>query len=358
MKIDLNKIDKSKFQIKEKDGLFLVNPINNPKWTKYELIFRSSIWNEDGELVSAGFKKFFNWEENNELSNWNNDITGCEFIEKLDGSLLICSWYKGNFIYRTRGTFDVYQFDNSSEVTQLREKYNIDSVLDITVRDKGTLLFEWTTPSNKIVLNYDKPDLTLVGYIFHDDYTYADQETLDNIAKLFKWNRPGRYDFNKIDNLKCVKDWIDVEGICMYYNDGQSILKIKSFDYLKKHSFKSNLNWERLVNMYWDWKESFEYDSDMFFKHISDLYDFELRKYVEDLYEKKLLKVNGEYNWSASIAYDFFEKNKYLTRKDYALKLQEQFNQKPFVRTLAFKYLDGKLPDSKTIRNFYINYYN
>jgi len=352
MKINLKYINREKFSVKEKDGLFLVNPnLNYVDYKKDELIFRSSIWDAEGNLVSAGFKKFFNWDEN-KLSKQPKDIEGCDFIEKIDGSLLICSKYKDKLIFRTRGTFEAYQFPNSNEIDMLRQKYNIDSQLD----ERYSLLFEWVTPSNKIVLNYTKPDLYLVGVIRHEDYNYAVQDALDEFADICGWKRPKRFTFNSIEGLMTVKDWINQEGICMYYNSGQSIVKIKSFDYLKKHSFKTNLNWERLVDMYWDWKESDEYDSDMFFSYIEEIYDYEIRKYVEEIYGTKLLNANQDFLCGLECADYFYMQNERLSRKEYALLLQDRFSQSPFVRTVAFKYLDGKEIDSKLKRNFYYYY--
>lgn len=363
MKIDLKKIDPFKFSIKENDGLYLINPNQNyTDWNEDELIFRSSIWNEYGYLVSAGFKKFFNWDEKKELSKQPNDLLLTTAMEKLDGSLLICSYYEGKLIFRTRGTFDAYQFKNSDEIDMFREKYNLDAIMEIAVKEQSSLLFEWTTPSNKIVLQYNEPDIRLVGSIYHEDYSYATQKELNDIAKLFKLKRPKIYEFSSIQNLMSVKDWVGDEGVCLYYNGDQSIVKIKSLDYLKKHSFKSHLNWERLVDMYLEWKDSNDYIADEFFIYLETLYDYEIRKFVEEKYKDQLLNCIQDY-WddvdTATIYY--FDYGNYYERKEYAVKLQKIYKDRPFVISLAFAYLNQDRWEeiqTKLRRKFFINYNN
>ena len=68
MKIDLDKIDLSQFKITWGDfcgqECALVNPIiQGTNWTQTNSIFRSSVWDKEGRLVSAGMKKFTNWME-------------------------------------------------------------------------------------------------------------------------------------------------------------------------------------------------------------------------------------------------------------------------------------------------------
>ena len=103
---------------------FLVCPKDfGVQWNKDNLIFRSSIWNEQGEPVSLSFKKFFNWEEQKELVPFPSSTKNCSLIEKKDGSLLIISKYKNQIIHRTRGTFDASNLENGHEIEFLKQKY-------------------------------------------------------------------------------------------------------------------------------------------------------------------------------------------------------------------------------------------
>lgn len=365
MIIDISKIDESKFTIKKKNDLILVNPNNNyTDWREDEIIFRSSVWNTDGELVSAGFKKFFNYGEKNNLKNQAPDymIKGLDFINKEDGSLLICSIYKGNIIYRTRGTFDVYQFPNSNEITELRKKYNLDKyLLKINKLTDCSVLFEWNTPSNTIVIHHSEPDLKLVGVVKHEDYTYLTQEQLDDIAEVCNWKRPERYTFSSFADMFKVKDWINKEGVVMYYNNGQSMIKYKSLDYLKKHSFKSNMNYERLVDLFLEYFNSAEPHSEyldivkMFFQSIEQTFDFEIRKYCEDLWLKKLETAYDDYEKSIIAITILLNLFKDSDRKMKAMVIKDRLKN-TIEQSIAFCLIDNENVYPKLKKLYFLNY--
>ena len=93
------------------------------KWTKQNLMFRSSIWKINSEAdwtpVSLSFKKFFNWDEQPDLDYTPFSLAangGCQILEKCDGSTLIVSKYKGELIIRTRGTADASFMENGHEL--------------------------------------------------------------------------------------------------------------------------------------------------------------------------------------------------------------------------------------------------
>lgn len=57
------------------------------EFTEKTAIFRSSIWSKDGELLSAGMKKFTNWLENTEHFPDPTTINDTDIRLKLDGCL-------------------------------------------------------------------------------------------------------------------------------------------------------------------------------------------------------------------------------------------------------------------------------
>ena len=100
MKINLSEIDKESFMVHEStiygEPLYLVQPQHiGCKWSQENKRFRSSIWNAEGELVSAGFPKFTNWGEAPEVFPLPKSLKGAYVNEKLDGSLLVVSKYRG-----------------------------------------------------------------------------------------------------------------------------------------------------------------------------------------------------------------------------------------------------------------------
>ncbi len=122
---DLSKIDTENFIVRkglvagEECTLVFPNHIGC-KWSKDNMIFRSSMWNSEGSLISAGFKKFFNYGEQPDLVPHPESTRGAEAIMKVDGSLLTVSKYRGELIIRTRGTVSAYMHDNGPEIDILR----------------------------------------------------------------------------------------------------------------------------------------------------------------------------------------------------------------------------------------------
>ncbi len=261
MKIDLQTVDKEQFMMHEHlwngEVLTLIQPQHiGASWTQETKIFRSSVWNSDGELVSAGFPKFVNWGEKPDTFPVPHSINGCTVVEKLDGSLLIVSKYKGEYILRTRGTIDGTSLDNGYELATFK-----DNNADFLNADKSdtwaySVLFEWTSPKNKIVLDYgDQPQWFLVGIVSHSDYSLMPQNELDEFAKEYGMKRPATFQFGDLSSLMLgVDDWKDKEGVVIYSAvngvPDQMLHKVKAASYLTRHRFKENATFEATMDLY------------------------------------------------------------------------------------------------------------
>ena len=266
MKIDISKIDTEQFAVDEHiingELCYLVQPkALSCNWNQSNKIFRSSLWNSEGELISASFPKFVNWSENPENFPVPTSLNKAVVMEKLDGSTLIISKYKGQFIIRTRGTIDATNLEkNGFEISYLLEKYPVITKGGTTFYNsysedwEFSLIFEWTSPFNQIVLNYgDEADIKLIGIIEHRDYSLWNQVALNDVAKQLGVGRPATYQFDSIEDLiSDVQLWDGKEGVCVYSKGGQEIHKVKSFQYLKLHYFKSNATYENTVELFFE----------------------------------------------------------------------------------------------------------
>jgi hypothetical protein len=186
---------------------YLVQPIHiGATWTKENLIYRSSLWDKDGHPVSLSFKKFFNYDEKPDIFPAPSDLKNAKLMEKLDGSTLIFSRYKGHTVIRTRGTVDARKQENGYEIDYLLQKYSaFAKMLNESNFDtfSESFIFEWLSPTNRIVLNYgDEPDMVLTAIIDHDDYSYASQDTLDSFAKMWNLRRPRTFSYNSVEEMK------------------------------------------------------------------------------------------------------------------------------------------------------------
>lgn len=282
MKIDLQSIDRTQFMVHEHlvngELMYLVQPQQmGCNWTQENKIFRSSLWSFDGELVSAGFPKFVNWGEKPEVFPLPTSLDNATIVEKLDGSLLIVSKWKGHYILRTRGTSDATKLDNGYEL----EIFKQNILPKLSANDSSdtwdySYLFEWVSPIQKIVINYgDEPQWYLVGGVEHKDYSLWQQVGLDNVAHQFDLKRPATYTFNSIDDLlKSIEEWKGKEGVVVYTSNDQMLHKVKSAWYLYLHRMKSELSsLEKVIDV---WLEFDKPGYQEFYERIAKQFDYEL----------------------------------------------------------------------------------
>lgn len=352
MKIDLNAIDKEQFMVHEHvlngEVIYLVQPCHiGAKWTQANKHLRSSVWNTEGELVSAGFPKFTNWGENPENFPVPSSLKDTTIVEKIDGSLLIVSKYKGNLILRTRGTVDAFKLDNGHELELFKEQFNNSLKWQTPDTWNVSLLFEWVSPHQRIILNYgEQPEWYIVGIVNHHDYSLHSQKSLDMWGKNYQFKRPVSYDFPSVEDLmKDVEAWKGKEGVVVYSGEGQVLHKVKGAWYLALHRMKESLaSIDKVIDV---WYEQGEPTYAEFEKFIVDNFDWELftqiRGDVSRICDAKI-GVNAIISGMKLFVNETLKK--LPTRKDQAIKVIQSYgntNRASFV----FKFLDGKTLDSE-----------
>jgi hypothetical protein len=318
------------------------------KWDLSNLQFRSSVW--DGEkCISAGFKKFFNLGEKPDLyPPLPEDLKGVSCVEKIDGSCLIVSRYRDQVIARTRGTVDARRMENGHEIDYLQKKYP----MAFDVPFGYTYLYEWTTPTNRIVLDYgDEPQLFLVGAIENSTYRLETQEKLDELARILGVRRPRRYTFSSLQNMvETVAAFEEAEGVCAYYNDDQNIVKIKGVRYLTLHAFKSQCTLDNLLDIYMTLRSSLNFvpSLDGFFEYIERNFDYECAVQARPLMYS-IVASAGLLEAEICFLRDVIERFQGSPKKDFALYVLE--HHKP-VSAIAFHLWDkpGKPVADKILR--------
>lgn len=279
MKIDLNTIDRENFTVKEVQfagqKAFLVNPNHiGAKWDSQNLIFRSSIWSESGELLSCGFLKFFNATEKPEIDPLPASLRGARVLEKLDGSLGIFDFVNGEFSSRTRGTENSNRLENAADFEEIKGRYDIRGFLE--QNPHLSLLCEITSPRQRIVIDYgDTPEAYLIGLVDKRDYSYLSQDEVEKVAAKLGMPRPRSYNFNSIEEITAgLQTLKGIEGYCLYYGDDQKIRKFKAEFYLTLHRLKSEIsNQEKLCELYINIGRPSFAD---FQKYLNDAFDWEI----------------------------------------------------------------------------------
>jgi len=280
MKIDIQKVDLTQFMVHEHslngEIVYLIQPQHiGTKWHQDNKHMRSVVVNYAGEVISAGFPKFTNWGENPDHFPVPNSLKHCTVVEKLDGSLLIVSKYNGQYILRTRGTVDASTLANGHEL-EIFKNTILSKLADNNDTWDYSVLFEWLSPINKIVLNYgDEPSWRLIGFINHINYSLAQQDMLDAMAKKYGFDRPPTYTFSSVEDLlKDVDQWRGKEGVVVYSKNDQMLHKVKGAWYLALHHMKSELsNIEKVIDV---WLEQGMPDYQTFYSYIFTTFDYEL----------------------------------------------------------------------------------
>jgi len=352
MVTDLTVIDETQFDVVPHllcgETVYLVTPKRmGVNWNQSNKIFRSSVWNSSGELISASFFKFVNWGEKPEVFPVPHSLHGATIVEKLDGSLLIVSKYKGEFIIRTRGTVDATKLDNGHEIELFKSKHSLVLNHDMSETWDHSVLFEWTTPTNRIVIDYGtEPEWKLIGLIYHDDYSLAGQDTLDFVANKLNLRRPETFTFRSTEELiSSVEQWKGKEGVCVYSKAGQEIHKVKGFEYLKLHYFKSNATFENTVDLFFEFGMPTYQE---FQTKLVEHFDWECANMVLG-FTSTICDGFKEVNKIVSSMKEYVEPLKTVSRKEAAQKILGSFantNRGSY----CFQLLDGKILDKDCLK--------
>lgn len=281
MKIDPSNLDRSQFKIKEinlfnEECLLIIPSELGVDWTQDNLVFRSVLLRKsDNHPVSLNWKKFLNLNEKPHLYPDPKNYNDWTIDSKEDGSTCLISKYKGNLITRTRGSPNLDGHANAHEVKDILDKNpNITDNYYVN-SEKYTLLFEWLSPSWRIIIKHEKPELILIGGIKHEDYSCLSVKELDQLAAEIGVKRPKKFTFNNISEIiENCKTLENQEGYVLSYNNNQNRVKLKGDWYLKIHYLKAQVGGIKGVTDLW-----FAWDKpgqDQFFELVSKNLDFEI----------------------------------------------------------------------------------
>lgn len=355
MTIDLSKIDKEQFNINKltlnNENCYLIIPKHfNIEWNKNNLIFRSIICNNQGEIISAGFKKFSNiYEKVKIFDEPPEDITGWKLISKEDGSLIILSKYKGEYIIRTRNSINTCSLKNSNEIDIF--KSNIVPILESYNSNQETwdksYLFEWKSPTHTIVISSEQVQFIFIGIVNHSDYTFEPQNNLDTLAIELNFKRPESYTFssNKLKDIVniVVNKWENTEGLVLYSPCGQRLYKIKSLWYLQKFREKSDYNTiEKIIDLWLKYER--DKDINILYSKINSYIDEDILKEISEPI-KIIINASNEIDKELNTINDIVSdiKSTRYDRKTIAIEINKKLKNKS---SIGFLFLDNKpIPD-------------
>lgn len=253
-------------------------------WDEVTLMCRGLVTDDTGDIVATPFQKFFNIEEGKF-----EPTEKFEVYEKMDGSLGIVFWYRGQWVVATRGSFTS---DQANKAREILRKYNT----DIMFRHL-TFCFEIIYPENRIVLDYGNDEkLVLLG-------TFDKNGKEMDVEIWSQWGFDVVKKYDGIKDYKQLKEMVknDQEGFVVKFSNGDRI-KVKGVEYLRLHKIMTNVTttgiWEYLKNGE-DVMELLKDVPDEFYKKIEN-YIKDLRYYYfqisEDVGKKFDYMMYGKYN--------------------------------------------------------------
>jgi hypothetical protein len=355
MQIKFNDYDLENFRIKEGDFCGIPSKLIQPshlgtEFTQKNKIFRSSIWSLTGELLSGSYPKFKNWNEDPENFPIPTSLNNTNILTKIDGSTCIIDHINNQTSMRSRGTFSYSTLENSDDFEYCLSKYP--KINDWLINNQNySLLTEITSPRQKIVIDYgNEPDFWLTGAINKEDYSLMPQKDLDKLGIFLNIPRPIRHTFNTISELlDIVKQFKELEGVCLYSSNDQKIFKIKADIYLKKHYFKSNATLGNTIDLFFAYeKPSYQ----EFISKITNDFDNECSLMIVPFISKIISsydKVNDNISRMREVVTPLLS----LSRKDSALIILESYK---YHSSYLFKLLSGKELDDRDIRKLLISF--
>jgi len=289
-------------------------------------ITEEGILAEPIRLASLPMQKFFNLYEN--PFTMDLDLTEIESaMLKADGSLISTYMHDDYIQLKTKGSLISDQCIAAKMWLNLPENESFKNELTAAERLGYTVNMEWCAPDNRIVLPYESPHLVVLNVRSREDGSYFKNEDIDTYIFpeiLSRW-----VEYEELDDaVQFVKDIPDMQGIEGYVVVLPDIIvKVKTTWYLALHHTKDSINsprrlFEAVLEEATDDMRSLFHDDPLALKTIEDM-----EKFVE-----------VRYNHLVDSVERFYERNKEMERKEYAILGQENLDRTAFGLAMS-KYL-------------------
>jgi T4 RnlA family RNA ligase len=260
-------------------------------------------------LASRPMQKFWNLNEN--PNTMDIDLNMIESISnKADGSLISTYIHNNELRLKSKGSLFSDQAIDAMKWLELDENQELKSTLDALTWVDYTVNFEWCSPNNRIVLGYMEPRLIVLNIRDNKSGNYT---TINSDNELFQYMDPpvdtkGLSLIDFVNQIPTMQD--DIEGFVVKMNDGLW-MKIKTQKYLALHHCKDSVNnprrlFEVIVNEGIDDIRSMFHTDELLIKQIDDMQVF----------------VDNIFNTMVKTVEEFYDANKTLERKDFAIKAQ------------------------------------
>lgn len=244
--MDIPKEFNTKYQHRRDGEEILIFPgphMHHYRWKNYQLRWLRSmhIDAETKAIISCGLPKFMSLGTGVEqYSVSTDDISKAKDLiatKKIDGTCLIRYVMNGKVKWRTKQSFYI-QLENDFEIDEFLKQYP--KLSDPSFCADLTLIFEWVSPFNQIIVKYDEPGITLIGAIKYTSHVpwYKASINLLQIQALTAISEEcgvhvvENFGLRKISEINFFIDQVHFEeyqeGYVLRFNNEQQLVKIKS----------------------------------------------------------------------------------------------------------------------------------
>lgn len=290
------------------------------------------------KVVCRPPQKFFNWEENPLTMGLDLDEV-VEWMVKEDGSL-ISSYIYGQHGYHSLGLKSKGALFSDQALWAEQWLHHPDNkefyltVHNLTIKG-WTVNMEFVSPRNQIVLPYPREKLVVLNIRNNETGMTLFKDQVYGEGKL-EW-----VEAEKNLDMAAIPAMQGIEGFVLRFKDGK-LVKIKTDAYLVLHKAKDSVTVPRhlfeavILEASDDLRALFREDP-LSLKKISDMEDM----------------VRPRYNHMVASVEKFYDENKELGRKDYAIKGQKEIAE--FFGLAMNKYLGREMPYKEfAIKNYKI----
>ena len=269
-------------------------------------------------VVSMPPQKFFNYEEGGV------DHTSYAFgdkMVKMDGSLISTYLHQGNLFLKSKASLFSEQALSAMKLLNQDENQDYKAELTKLVKDGYTVNLEYTSPDNRIVIPYQEEKLTILSVRRHEDGFNTFATRLRNFLDsngykelqnhLVQSEQLHDQTIEHSSFVEAVRAEQEGEGYVvelLVSEQNSYLVKLKNIKYITLHQTKDSVNSDKRL-----FEAVIEEATDdlrgMFF---DDPYVLEKIEAMEN-------KVRPVYNHIIKTVEDFYETNKNLSRKDYAI---------------------------------------
>ena len=202
---------------------------------------RGLIFDNDGNIVSRPFHKFFNINEREETQSHVVDMSQPHVImEKMDGSMIRPIQVDGYLRLATKmGVTEVAM--QAEEWLASRDVYR-KVWMWVQLQNGITPIFEWISPFNQIVLAYEEADLVYLG----SRNNFTGEYSFDENAPFTKVPRYGSVEGNIGDYIARQREKEGREGDIIRFADGH-MMKVKNDWYVRIHKTIDRILFDRNI---------------------------------------------------------------------------------------------------------------